>query len=162
MDNLVMCITTDWCRCVADILFENARRLAVPFFFSLSFIEITHIYPRAGHCSCGNLICIVFAHFFPLKNVHFNCNWSIRMTNTNYSLAIFNGSMESDGRLKGSERKTMLWKYRAHNNGYGSVWIDSTEKITNRTHRTCWTGNWQSSRNKCTLHQTNWTIHRVN
>lgn len=57
--------TTDWCRvCVfgSDILFENARHLAVPFLLK------SHIYPRVLYCSCGNLICIVFAHF-PLKNV---------------------------------------------------------------------------------------------
>lgn len=56
--------------------------------FLFFFIEITHIYPRVLYCSCGNPICIVFAHF-QLKKMCTNCNWSIEMTNTNYSLAIF-------------------------------------------------------------------------
>lgn len=44
MDNLICVKTTDWCRIVADILFENARRLAVPFFFYWNHTFILNIF----------------------------------------------------------------------------------------------------------------------
>lgn len=134
----------------SDILFENARRLAVPFLLK------SHIYPRVCIVRVGNLICIVFDHvFFFAEKCTSTTTGPSQMTNTNYTLAISHKTVRTaterrervDGRA--TETETRENKICCENTNYTIMDIDPfTKKRRENRIENIVAENWHCSRNE--------------